>query len=691
MSADPIQVRMALVCGEITPAEAAAALGWSEEEARAYYQHTVGEPWEPEASVSKRPDPAPYAHVPELMKQARRWLLWRSQANGGDKPRKVPYYASHLKRHGTLDSPEDITQLVSFDEARAALQQRPTLYAGLGFALGPDGTGMHWQGIDLDHLSERSKLLSLANELPGYTETSPSGDGRHAIGYGRSFETLGSNASGIEAYSRSRFFTVTGDAISGEVTELSDFVEQTLTPIHQRQSPEAPRANSAHAPEFKHHPTGSRNVALTSVAGKLRKAGLDEDAIFAALQAYNTTHCKPPLSEAEVLSIARSVSKYSPGSGTLASVTIEWPRVTVPDERPPAREHFLHPLIPRGEVTLLYGAGGKGKSYLALELAVHLAAGLPWAGLPANSPVRVLYVSMEDDAQTLAFRVHHILHDYEQLAAGEREFQPGRVVRPLASLEGVCERLILLDASDGPPLVQETSEQGVRKLAPTAAIDTLRDSVARYQPDVVVIDNASDAFAGDENSRVQVRAFLHRLKQTMRDADCPDAAVLLLAHVNKGGTYSGSTAWNNTSRSRLMLEETESGIWLRQEKVNHAMRAEPIALVRREGLLLPATGTEGRRDLEADKRAVLNAVRAAQRHGLAVPASPRTPHHCSAQAVLSGFAELDALPAALACKEGRDRFWRAVRALIVDGELVERESKTPGRKSRVCLMCGAEQ
>lgn len=687
MSADPIQVRMALLCGEITPAEAAAALGWSEEEVRSYVQRTEEEPPEAEAAISGLP--SPYAHVPERMKQARRWLLWRSVANGGDKPRKVPYYANGAKRHGTLDSPEDLGQLATLDEAWRVLQTQPKSYAGLGFALGPDGTGMHWQGIDLDHLSQRSWLQPLADGLPGYTETSPSGDGLHAMGYGRSIETLASNASGIEAYSRSRFFTVTGDAIGGEITDLAGFVEQVLVPEHRLHSGKVVNGDASALVRIQE---GERNTTLASMAGAMRRKGFDKDAIYAALAAHNAAYCATPLPLDDVKKIAWSIGKYTPSGESLAPVDIEWLRVPVPDELPPAREHFLHPLLPRREVTLLYGAGGSGKSYLALEWAVHLAAGLPWAGLPRSSPARVLFISMEDDAETLAFRVHRILHNYEQLAAGEHEFQLGRMVTPLASVEGVCERLILLDASDSPSLVQETSDQGVRRLIPTPALSLLCNSVATYRPDVVVIDNASDAYAGDENSRVQVRAFLHLLKQAIRDAGCPDAAVLLLAHVNKGGTFSGSTAWNNSCRSRLNLEEKETGIWLRQEKVNHAMRADPISLLRRDGLLLPATGAEGRREQEADERDVLAAVQAAQRKGLVVPANPRTPHHYSAQAVLGDLpGQVDTLPVGLACKEGKDRFWRAVRALIAKGELIEELIKTPDRKMRLSLMCGAGQ
>ena len=48
-------------------------------------------------------------------------------------------------------------------------------------------------------------------------------------------------------------------------------------------------ANDAHIPE------GSRNGALMSLAGTMRRAGMEETAILAALLEHNQTHCNPPL------------------------------------------------------------------------------------------------------------------------------------------------------------------------------------------------------------------------------------------------------------------------------------------------------------------------------------------------------------------------------------------------------------
>ena len=154
---------------------------------------------------------ASFDALPRVMRDARRWLLWREEPNPDPtkKPRKVPYYIDGNRRSGSLDTSEDWGRLAGFEDAVIALQGGR--YTGLGFALGPDGTGQFWQGIDFDHLDQHPELVKLINFLPGYRERSPSGNGVHAIGFGRHFRALGSNASGIEAYASGRFFTVTGD------------------------------------------------------------------------------------------------------------------------------------------------------------------------------------------------------------------------------------------------------------------------------------------------------------------------------------------------------------------------------------------------------------------------------------------------------------------------------------------------
>jgi hypothetical protein len=171
--------------------------------------------------------------IPQAMRDAKRWLLWKlvPHAMRGKKPRKIPYYANGTPRNGVLDTPADIANLCTFTTACNVLASGQ--YTGLGFALGPDGSGNYWQGVDLDGLQGRPDLHIIRDDLPGYTEASPSGNGVHAIGYGKRFESLGANDTGIEAYCERRYFTVTGEEAGvGSISDISAFVEIVLRPKH---------------------------------------------------------------------------------------------------------------------------------------------------------------------------------------------------------------------------------------------------------------------------------------------------------------------------------------------------------------------------------------------------------------------------------------------------------------------------
>lgn len=56
---------------------------------------------------------------------------------------------------------------------------------------------------------------------------------------------------------------------------------------------------------------GGRNSTLASLAGSMRMRGMTQESIEVALLAENVQRCKPPLPEDEILSIARSISRYS--------------------------------------------------------------------------------------------------------------------------------------------------------------------------------------------------------------------------------------------------------------------------------------------------------------------------------------------------------------------------------------------
>lgn len=207
-------------------------------------------------------------------------------------------------------------------------------------------------------------------------------------------------------------------------------------------------------------------------------------------------------------------------------------------------------LLPAGQVTLLSANGGVGKSIVSLQMAVAVATGSDFLGLKARAG-RALIVSAEDGAAIMLPRLAHAA-----AAAG-------------VSLADLADSITAFDATACDATLW--TEAG-----PTGAMSWLARVANEQSPALIVVDNASDVFAGNENDRSQVRGFMRALRLIAEDSG---AALLLLAHVDKASvrlglsaetlsSFSGSTAWNNSARSRLAMSRDGDMVSLRHEKAN---------------------------------------------------------------------------------------------------------------------------
>jgi RecA-family ATPase len=238
---------------------------------------------------------------------------------------------------------------------------------------------------------------------------------------------------------------------------------------------------------------------------------------------------------------------------------LDWSALAGTAPEPP--EWLVQGWMPRRTTTLLAANGGVGKSNLSLQLAACLGLGRPFMSIDPVAPCRVLVLSAEDEARTVHFRLANI--------AGDLGVE-------LAELEG---RVYAYDLTQQDCVLW-------RDGAPTARMQWLADTVARHEAAVVIIDNASDVFSANENDRAEVRGFMRSLNAI---AHASGAGVLLLAHVDKASvrmgagsdtnsTFSGSTAWNNSARSRWAMTREEDAVTLRHEKCNFGALQPPIRL-----------------------------------------------------------------------------------------------------------------
>ena len=218
--------------------------------------------------------------------------------------------------------------------------------------------------------------------------------------------------------------------------------------------------------------------------------------------------------------------------------------------------------LPRGVVSMLGAHGGTGKSTIALMLAVAVASGRgELFGQPCDQG-RAVFVSLEDGRAIVRHRLATICKEWN--------------IAP----ELLVNRLTIADGTDWPELFSADRDDG--QVTPTYR--ELRNLA--QGADLVLIDNASDGFGGDEIKRRQVRAFIRSLAAI---AKAEDAAMLLLAHVDKstskklnqdGEGYSGSTAWHNSVRSRLFMERvSDGGLRIAHQKANLGQTAELLNLV----------------------------------------------------------------------------------------------------------------
>lgn len=340
----------------------------------------------------------------------------------------------------------------------------------------------------------------------------------------------------------------------------------------------------------------------------------------------------------------------------------------------PAPAFVVDGLVPRGVVTLLGGHGGAGKSIVGLTLAAHVAGGAhTWAGFTVEDG-RALYVSLEDPGHVVRYRLRKIAEAYSLDAS--------KVERRLTVLDGTGS-----DAT----LAGEVNDMGVRRLAFTATLAELED--AAHGQRLIVVDNASDAYAGNENERRQVRQFIRELGRIAHDND---AGLVLLAHIDKaaarfgsqGNSYSGSTAWHNSVRARLALAANDGVVELVPEKLNHGRLAETITLGWSDtGVLVPVDRTTTAADGQADDAAVMAALRAAQAAGVDVGSARSGP--ITAQSILATFLEL---PPHLHGAKGRTAFWGAMSRLMTGNRVTVTEIVTGQRKRRkVFVECASSE
>lgn len=189
-----------------------------------------------------------FDNIPQSMKDAALWCVWRYQVRAGDeKPTKVPF--NPLTGKGAKSN--DRTTFARFGQARMAMDMNG--YDGLGIGIFDDLCV-----IDLDHcIDEMGTFSDLSSEvfeaMNTYAEISPGGDGVHlyfrapGLVYDKEKYYIKNPNNGIEIYvagATNRFITVTGNAlcdagVNDRTAELQDILDRFMRREPKKQRPAA--------------------------------------------------------------------------------------------------------------------------------------------------------------------------------------------------------------------------------------------------------------------------------------------------------------------------------------------------------------------------------------------------------------------------------------------------------------------
>ena len=216
--------------------------------------------------------------IPEEMKTLKNWVVWkyenRKTSKGEIKKTKVPYQVNGKKAKSTNPDTWE-----SFENVIKTLDRFPDKFDGVGFVFSQDSGIM---GLDFDHVKDHEtgewdpEALKEIKSLNSYTEISPSGEGVHVIvkgmvplepdkdgkiGTGKNNQELGR-----EMYHSGRFFTITGNVLSGAPRVINQAQEAVNALYYRWFKDEKPNTGSKKQPEKKINLSDSEIIDIASRA-----------------------------------------------------------------------------------------------------------------------------------------------------------------------------------------------------------------------------------------------------------------------------------------------------------------------------------------------------------------------------------------------------------------------------------------
>ncbi|MEI6165682.1 MAG: AAA family ATPase [bacterium] len=176
----------------------------------------------------------------------------------------------------------------------------------------------------------------------------------------------------------------------------------------------------------------------------------------------------------------------------------------------PPKKYILGDLFACGQVQVLFGQGGLGKSRLALNIARNQVLGIPFLGMTTGEgPMRHLFVGSEND-------IHRWKIDTACMTRGLTAEQRGQLADNIhmTTLEGEGDSFISLGDREN--------------------INKWRETLAHSKPDVLWVDPWGDVLTGD-GFDPDVRATNAILRKLAGEVN-PKCGIVVLAHARTGAS-----------------------------------------------------------------------------------------------------------------------------------------------------------
>lgn len=515
--------------------------------------------------------------APAAIRDLPAWVIWRFEdAPGLAKPRKVPYYANGGRRAGEQGAPADLSNLTTFDAAKAAASRRG--FDGVGFATLPQ---FGVTALDFDNCITDGRIHPDVEPLLAetYAEFSPSGQGlrlffKGDLGNGKA---LRDGPFGMECFSTRGFVTFTGNTL--DITELlgnSDTIAPINDTVRQLHAERFKRSTeTVEAPASAVEPVGLLPDQIAALLAKLDPDLPHDDWLHVGMGLHHETRGegfhlwdewsaasgKYPGTDA-LLQRWQSFGRHNDNTVTLrtamklAGMTVA--TVASPDEfenivnEPPAdpdkppRFQFepvhtfssvaalpwiVKGVLPKAGLAVVYGASGSGKSFAVLDIGMAVARGVEWRGRKTKQG-RVAYIAAEGAE---GFR--------KRLAAYAQHLAVDLTNVPMTVLNAA-------------PNLMEKQD----------AVDVAKGIKAAGGADLIIVDTFAQTTPGaNENAGEDVGKALGYCK---RIHETTGALVLLIHHSGKDATK-GARGWSGlraAADAEIEVIRTDQGRALRLSK-----------------------------------------------------------------------------------------------------------------------------